>query len=190
MSRYNEGDGDEDFNNQWAFYTANARRALKGKRGRKVLAELREALLALPEKRLIASAMCTVDVERRKAEHPDYEYDGRTIPNYTRESIEELVAEQGEGVCAVGAYLWHRNVKAGMDPAEAFAQLPTLPGDESDLSETAGLARSAGVVFGLAWELAYRNDETFESSTPEERWVKFIAWIDAELGAVPTAAGR
>lgn len=186
MSRYYDGDYDEfaeDFPNQDAFWRANAERALKGKRGRRVLAELREALANLPEQRLISRALCTVNPDgRAPAPHPDAERHGWR--NWAAEDFAEMVEEQGGGgVCAVGALLWWRKVKAGADPVEAFDQLPTLADfDGGDLSTTAALAASeANVVYSLAWQLAYRNDETFESCTPEERHRLFLAWLDEQL---------
>ena len=183
MSRYYEGDGDEDFNNQWELWRANADRALKGKRGRKVLAELREALLNLPEKKLINSALCTVNPEpRHRAFLTPHGY---KVGQFADGLLDEIVTEQGEGVCAVGAFLWWRKVKAGADPVEAFDQLPTLTEDDGGIEETAGYAaREAGIVYSLAWDLAYRNDETYQSATPEERYQQFMEWLDRELGLV------
>jgi hypothetical protein len=181
MSRYEDGDYDESFPNQGELWRANAHRALKGKKGCKVLAELREALKALPEPRLIDSAMCTIDAPARGAKmvmsRGDY-------ASYAKRQLDETVEIAGEGVCAVGAYLWFKKVKAGMDEAAAFAALPTLVPEESDgygLDATANLAVAEGVVFGLAWTLAYKNDEELAKCTPEERWTKFMDWIDAEL---------
>jgi hypothetical protein len=45
---------DEDFPGQFGLWQANCRRSLKGKAGQAVLRELEQALLALPEKRLIS----------------------------------------------------------------------------------------------------------------------------------------
>lgn len=170
----------------------NARVALKGKRGRKALRELRDALMALPEHRLIESAICTVDADQRRAAitaEEDAEWQGRPeqwrSPKPWRdrsEHFEALVQRNGESVCAVGAYVWHQRVKGGMDPAQAFASLPDLADEGSDaLSETAELGKAAGLTYTLAWELAYRNDETYDRKTPEERWQAFIDWIDREL---------
>jgi hypothetical protein len=89
---------------------------------------------------------------------------------------------QGCGVCVNGALLWHRLVHEGLDPDEAFAALPSVAG--SELSETAWITENdAGIAHTLAWELAYRNDETYRRMTPEERWTAFLTWIDAELSA-------
>ena len=69
MSRYREHDNYDDEravldHGRWEH---NARVALKGKRGRKALAELREALMALPQHRLIGDAMCTVGGADKRA---------------------------------------------------------------------------------------------------------------------------
>lgn len=175
MSRYgDDGDYDEQFPNASALFTANADRALKGKRGRKALADLRDALLALPEPKLIEGALCTVNPEKRAEQIP-----GKWARMDFKERVEE---DKGTGVCAIGALVWHRKVKAGMDPAEAFDSLPTLPDTECGLEDTAQLAvRDAGVAYSLAWMLAYRNDEQYEGMTPEKRYAAFLAWIDAEL---------
>lgn len=77
-----------------------------------------------------------------------------------------------------------------MDPAEAFAAIPNAydPAGGEALEETARLGEDAGLSFTLAWELAYRNDETYDDLTPEERWTAFVAWIDQELAGEPVPA--
>jgi hypothetical protein len=169
VSRYYD-DGDATM--PCELWEANVRRALAGKRGQKVLRDLREALAALPEPRLIEGALCTVGAAR-----------AGDLPEraWSRGDLLRSVEAQGEGVCAVGAYLWHREVRAGKDPAEAFAALPMLLDSDADLSETARLAIQAGVTFTLGWEIAYRNDETYEGLSPEERHARFLAWIDEQL---------
>ncbi len=52
MSRFSD-DFDEDFYNQQALYAQATKNALAGKRGQAALKELAEALLALPEKKLL-----------------------------------------------------------------------------------------------------------------------------------------
>jgi hypothetical protein len=206
MSRYSDYDDydEDDANFRYAAWQRNARLALSGKRGRKMLAELREALMALPEKRLIRDALCTVGAEKRKAallaqaERDKVRLDEQFAAKYgpaeldasLAEQFAEIAASQGEGVCGVGAWLWYRKVKAGADPAEAFDSLPLVfDGDgEDSLHGTAGLAKQAGAAFTLAWELAYKNDETFASKTPEERHAAFVAWIDEQLAGLPAAS--
>lgn len=182
MSRYGDPDYDEDFPNQAALWTANAERALKGKRGKKALAELREALLNLPEKKLIERALCTVGADKRRPA-PMTLPDGSVRQSWALGDFEEVISEQGEGVCAVGAYLWWKRVKSGEDPQAAFEALPTLLDVDTDISETAWMGQKAGLTYPLAWELAYRNDETYEGLTAEERYTKFLEWIEKELAA-------
>jgi len=183
VSRCDDDDYEESFPNEAALWRANAQRALKGKRGRQALRDLREALLALPEPRLIEGALCTVNPGKRAA--------ASYLPGPSRDMLARDLAEHGEGVCAIGALLWHRRVKAGMDPAEAFDSLPTLSDDNHGLDDTASLAaRDAGLVYSLASNLAYKNDETFGGKSPEGRYTAFLAWIDAELGADVALAGK
>jgi len=175
MSRSNDDDFEESFPGEAALWEANFYRALKGRRGRQALRDLREALLALPEPKLIEGALCTVNPGKRAA--------GTYQAGPQRDRRAAELAEYGEGVCAIGALLWHRKVKAGMDPGEAFDSLPTLPDDNYGLDDTASLAVSnAGLVYSLASAIAYKNDETYGGKTPEGRHAAFLAWINAELG--------
>lgn len=180
MSRFGDYDYDKCFPNQAELWQANARRALKGRRGRKALAELREALLALPEKRLIAGALCTVGGEERMAEMTD---------QWVRGELAEKLATEGQGVCAIGAYVWFKKVKGGADPRAAFEELPLLLDADSDSWQTAQAGQRAGLTYTLAESLAYRNDEVFEAMSPEQRFEAFIEWIDSELAQRPGDGG-
>jgi hypothetical protein len=95
--------------------------------------------------------------------------------------MSDRLQTEGEGVCAIGAYLWFKKVKAGADPREAFAELPMLLDVEHDAWETAAEGQRAGLTFTLASEIAYRNDEALDGMTPEERYTAFMAWIDSQL---------
>lgn len=178
MSRFNDYDYDydEQYPNQSALWWANAQRALAGKKGRQALTELREALLALPEQRLISGALCTVGGLDRVGH----------LSKWAHEDMAEKLASEGEGVCAIGAYLWFKEVKAGADPQAAFEKLPTLLDSDGDGDwQTAEAGRAAGLTLTLAWSLAYRNDGQFEDMTPEQRHTAFIGWIDKQLSAPP-----
>lgn len=213
MSRFGDDYDDEEFPGQWQLYEANLLRALKGKRGRKFLADLREALMALPERKLIEGALCTVGADQRRgrlvaaaeaelardrayqAANPSpWQVDLR-IDLSAAEDLDASVARQGEGVCAGGAYLWHQAVRAGADPDEAFAALPLLLGHHEEGedsgrndSETADLlADAAGIARNLAWAIGSRNDDSYRRETPEQRWQAFVGWIDGELAGAEKA---
>jgi hypothetical protein len=187
VSRFSDEYDDESwYPNAAALWSANVDRALRGKRGKKALREMREALLALPEHRLIAGALCTVKPEQRLERavteaHSDY---GK---KWIQEDWKQEVEPQGGGVCAIGAYLWFKKVKAGADPQAAFDELPTLLGSHDGGYMTAELGRDAGLTFTLAQMLVWRNDQRYEGMTPEERFEAFVAWIDEQLAdpAVP-----
>jgi hypothetical protein len=202
VSRFSDYDDYDDYET-WALnrgrWEHNSRVALKGKRGRQALRDLREALMALPEHKLIEGAMCTVGAGKRKAALVAGAQSQPTPWEQVAaaEAIGDLdrhLEQDGEGVCGIGAYVWYQKVKAGMDPQEAFDSLPSvLDGEDGDsLDWTARLGEEAGLTFTLAWNLAYRNDQTYQYSddkrrvrmTPEQRWEHFIRWIDKELSAV------
>jgi hypothetical protein len=177
VSRIGECDDYEgSFPNEWAFWERRTRQVLNGRPGRKALAELREALLALPEKRLVANALSTAG----KADVPE------AATRWYAEDHRELLEAQGEGVCAVGAFVWHQRVKAGADPAEAMAALPLNPEYDGDPQLTVEVGHEAGLTRHLAWVLMSRNDDTFAGLTPEERYEAFLAWLDERLDLVTT----
>jgi hypothetical protein len=190
MSRGGNDDWDEDWPNQGAFWWHNAQRALKGKRGRKALAELREALLILPERRLVSGAISTASLAAEVADMPDtvpgWDAECTPRPNWVKKEALDKCAQEGVGVCAVGAYLLRKRVlELGESPEEAMRALPSAADIEGYyLNETAEQGRAAGLTFSLAYLLADRNDETYGSCTPEERYEKFLAWLDAELDGV------
>jgi len=200
VSRFGDydGDGDERFNGG-DLWTHRAHLALSGKRGRAALAELRAALLALPEKRLIEGALCTVGIHDKIEAVPatrivagqhgpqaGFLEGPFEVENYERSELTDFLSydynrNQGEGVCAIGAYVWWQKVKAGMGPEEAFAAMDV----GTDESATTDAGTAAGLTFTLAWELANRNDEQYGGLTPEGRYSAFLRFIDKELAAPP-----
>jgi len=175
MSRVDDYDGEGPYITA-EMWQHNVQLALKGRKGQKALRELRDALLALPEKRLIARALCTA---------------GKTRPEGLDDSwrvrdFDEIIDSQGgAGVCAVGAYAWHKKVKAGMEPTAAFESLPMLADTDSGIYDTKMVGVEAGLTRTLAYEFAYLNDETYESLSPEERWIAFMVWIEKQLITEP-----
>lgn len=176
MSRFQDYEYDGERTISWEMWQHNVDLALSGQRGRQALTDLREALLALPDHRLISRALCTVG-KTADAQPGQWNY----------QDVADLLAEQGEGVCAVGAYVWWRKVKGGMDPERAFAATPLLPDTDSDQWETAEEGKRAGLRVTLAFHLAHLNDETWAGLLPEQRWTACLEWIDQTLAHPPVS---
>lgn len=178
MSRVDDYDGgDEYFPNQWALWQQAFERAKKSKRGLKALEDVRAALLALPEKRLISRALCTVGKGAELADEPD--------PYGEREDV----LEQGEGVCVVGAYAWYKRVEGGMTAEEAFRSLPFGP-DYDDPSVTVTEGTKAGLRETIGWWLMSVNDNSFEGADPEARYAGVLRFVEDQIAAHPAVAAR
>jgi hypothetical protein len=116
-------------------------------------AEVEEALLALPERKLVEGTLASE-----------------------------------EGVCAIGALVALKRAKRdGIEMAEAIAAMPKEDPDDSDIFDTALAGQGAGLSWSVAWHMAYLNDETFEGATPEQRYVKILAWVRRAQGKPETA---
>jgi len=210
MSRYGDGDyepiigKDGKEKNVSGLWQHSLQIALTSKRGQQALRDLRDAPMALPRHELIEGALCTVGLTERIEAMPEkvvrdvtpFNYEtkeyGAPVPtevhNYDRDSLIQYVGEhddQPEGVCAVGAYVWWQKVKAGMDPAAAFADLPVLPDTDTGEWQTAEVGVEAGLSERLAYYLAWLNDESFGYMAADERWQLYVKWIGEHLEAVP-----
>lgn len=158
MSRFND-DGDEDFNNQQRLYAQSVQNAINGKRGQTALLELEEALLAMPEKRLIEGELYRED--------------------FPGVAGTEVVPEKG-GVCAVGAMVIHRKMKAGMTREQAMEAVAKKFG--AGYHDTVACAKEElGLLTTLATEFAFVNDEEACACSPEERYGIVLAWVRKNL---------
>lgn len=118
-------------------------RATTGYRGQHLLRKLRDALDAMPVKRLIADA----------------------------------IKDESGAVCALGA----------LDPnAPAYDPDGDFGWEEGHARD---LAEHFGIAHALAAEIVYMNDEAISwrsaHETPEARWVRMRAWVDAQIIVSP-----
>ena len=197
MSRFSNDYCDDDYDPLAAGrWEANVKRSIEGKRGQSVLRDLRAALLALPEKRLIAGDFATPDgevcavgcaVAYKRAQDK-----GVTIP----EAAKELAAEDPDSWDGytknpeTGRY--ERTIEHQRWDSEAGALVGTGRyyveerwHDDDPAAYTAHKGeQEAGMAYTLAWHLGWMNDEAWHGLTPEQRWAKCLAWVESKLKAV------
>lgn len=159
MSRF--GEGEEWFPGQFWLWQANLERALGGARGQAALAELEEALLALPEPKLISGHLalkgqvCTVGA----------------LALHKRTQV-------GEDREAVLADLEKRIPEDNQYYGEAVDLITMECGIE------------AGLTGAVAYHLGTLNDDYyyFGSLTPEERYEAVLSWCRRAQGKEQVAA--
>lgn len=123
---------------------------------------------------------------------------GRAILEELRTVLHELpqrrlirgrLADESGDVCAVGAIVAARRQAEGEIRETVLAELARKIDEEDEMGAdvTASTGVGVGISYVLAYTLAERNDEVFYNATPEERWERFVAWIDERLGKAVTA---
>lgn len=166
MSRIEERDCDDtrSFLYSCAF-TNNMRQAVAGRKGQRVLQELEEALLALPEKRLGHGVFSKTTLVAGPTGAPEV---------------------RGE-VCALGALAVHRKVKEGKPRAVALVECNLEVTDDEDDGGQEMIQQAAsalGIVDPLAYAIVERNDE-YGGETPEETYTKVLAWVQKKIQRGP-----
>lgn len=131
--------------------------------------EVEQALLALPEPRLIAGHLIET-----------FELGGWAPPP------QPLPGD----VCVVGAYcawkMGEGDIRRGKESL-LRQELRSLQDeleygeDAPDLEETANAGVNAGLRFTMAWELSFFNDETCGRETPEQRYDRTLAYVRSLL---------
>lgn len=160
MSRFNSDEYDPDFPNQGDLWEANWRRHKEGARGQKALRDLRDALVALPEKRLI---------EQRLADESGCVCTVGALALHRRIS-------QGESRDSVLS-----DLAAKIVPDERWGEIDAWTAEE--LTMEVGMA--SGLKRVMAVNLSYQNDLDEGSETPEQRYERVLAWVESGLGKVP-----
>lgn len=141
----------------WEMTEYNLKRHLATEKGKAKLREFRDALLAMPDHRLITSNLATKEGEvcaigayaayKRVQQGTDWPH--------AVELIRELYQPDSQ---------WGWQI-------------------EIDAFETQDVGvRECGLTRTLAWLLAYQNDETYGYDSPEDRWQKTLAWVSRQLG--------
>jgi len=172
MSRIEEGDcddGTESFLRGCAF-EGNKHRAIHGRKGQKILRELEEALLAMPEKRLINGKFATTTIVVGPSSLPIVDSD----------------------VCALGCLAVHREMKTGKTRAQAVMAVQSEVTSDEDDGGWEAITQAAGyldLVTPLAYAIVERNDE-YGGSTPEETYQRFLRWVQKKIHRGPGYWGQ
>jgi hypothetical protein len=178
MSRFDLDDGE---GLPWELWEQIVSRALGGRRGQEALSALEEALVALPEPRLIDGhlaadgAVCAVGayVAYRRAQEVGVD-------------IASVVDAMAVGVrCSCGhARDQHREKCLGPGWQGKPCWCDEYKPEESDIYDTTDAGQNAGLSHVIAWHLAYLNDEQFGGLSPEDRYDRVLTWTRRALGKV------
>lgn len=194
MSRFPEGDEyDPLAQGRWE---ANVERSIKGRKGQKALRDLRDALLAMPEKRLIADEFATPDGEvcavGAAVAYKRALTKGVTITEAAKELAGEdpdswdgytKNPETGRYEKQVEAVRYDRETRSMVPTGEWFTEYRYHDDDPADYTAGRGHAE-AGFSYTLAWHIGWQNDDGWGHLTPEQRWEKCLAWVERRLVAV------
>lgn len=155
MSRF-DFDDNGDPRITWEMMAWNLRRHIATAKGQAKLREFRDALLAMPARRLISSDLATKDGDVCAI---------GAFAAYRR-------MQNGKD--------WHGAVEA----VRELYQPTTIWGWDAEAdaftTQDAGV-RECGLNRTLAWTLGYMNDEDFGGLLPEQRWQRMYAWVCGRL---------
>ena len=146
-------DGDEEYPGQWWLWEQAFFRAINGKRGQRVLRDLEQALIDLPEKQLIQGHLS----------------DGKGVCAVGAYVVHKAVAK-GQNRDEVLAYL------DSLVQPDYWDELDGWQAEEATIIE----AQREGMQLTLACSIAALNDEYY-SCTDEERYERVLAWIRARI---------
>jgi len=183
MSRFNEGDSESHYGFLWP---ARVRQVIEGKRGQRVMRELAEALLALPERRLIAGNIATAQGEvcaigaYAKAKGVDLNrdlasVDGKDLAGW--EGSDSDTAELGELLGMTHTLAWEIGFKNDVEFDDRRVIIDsdlvpmTLWTEYSDFTGKPEVvyARTLGTI------------RCQRGYTPEQRWEAMYAWAISKV---------
>jgi hypothetical protein len=158
--RFYENDDWDDIWSLMAYgrWIANNKTIWRSKRGKKMLTEMKSALLALPEHKLI-SGWLVKPPEKRSG---------------LKKIFDLIKPKKTPQVCALGAFGLYKgaNMTAYYPSPEAIKENY----NEDDQYESLNLAQSYGMTQHMAWEIGNYND-SLNHLSPEELWERMYQAI-------------
>lgn len=187
MSRFDyDGNGEGISWEMWERVVSNA---LGGKRGQQALAEMEDALVALPQPRLIHGhlaahgAVCAVGA---LIAHKKAKAEGIDIAAVIDAMNTGITCWCGHGEDAHGAEVGCTRPHRFKEGERCGCKVYEV--DPEDAVETAEAGQKVGLTFTVAWHLAWLNDDQFRSATPEDRYTQMLAWVRRAQGKETVAA--
>jgi hypothetical protein len=162
---------DEDYPGQFELWQANCRRSLKGRAGQSALRELEAALVALPEKRLIAHKLVSADGEVC-AIGALARYKGRDLVAETRSQLAEIGIDHFDDEIEGGGEMEEIGMELGMPRLVAWkvVELNDIQLTGPDLVTCEGPYR---------WPA--EKPKTWVDITPESRYKRVLEWVRRQL---------
>lgn len=162
---------EEDFAGQFELWQANCQRSLNGKKGQAALRELEAALLALPEKRLIANKMIDADGEvcaiGALAKHK-----GRDLVAETREQLSAIGIEHFDDEIDGDGEMEEIGVELGMPRLVAWKVVC-----QNDIEIDGYYVTLPGPY---RWFQEQQQLRAYVPVTPEIRYDKMLAWVQRQ----------
>ena len=164
---------DEDYPGQFGLWQGNCQRSLKGKAGQAALRELEAALLALPDKRLIAHKLidrdgdvCSIGALAK--------YKGRDLVAETRGQLADVGIDHFDDEIDGDGEMEEIGMELGMPRLVAWkvVELNDIQLGGSDLVTCDGPYR---------WPA--EKPKTWVAMTPEVRYERVLEWVRRQLAA-------
>lgn len=165
--RYSE---DEDYPGQFELWQANCRRSLQGKAGQAALRELEAALLALPEKRLIANKL--IDAEGEVcAIGALAKYKGRDLIAETKAQLAEIDIDHFDDEIDGDGEMEEIGMELGMPRLVAWKVVC-----KNDVEIDGYYERLPGPA---RWYGDYQS--IYVPVTPEIRYEEMLSWVRGQM---------
>lgn len=152
MSRVYAWEGDEPYPNAGELFQRSVDNAIAGRRGQALLREIEEALLMLPDKRLLAYTVCE---------------DGKICTLGAVAILRAMKKGETFGIAAIELEV--AAVKHGQGHE-----------DESKDKTFRYLKKLLGIAGCLAWQLVFENDEA-GGHGPEGRYNHMLKWVQDRI---------
>jgi hypothetical protein len=171
---------DEDYPGQFELWQANCRRSLQGKAGQAALRELEAALLAMPEKRLIANKMIDADG------------DVCAIGALAKHKGRDLIAETKAQLADIGIDRFDDDEIDGDGEMEEIGMELGMPRLVAWKVVCKNDVEIDGHYETLPGPARWHGDrpQMYVPVTPEVRYQKMLAWVQRQILSNETQHGQ